>query len=251
MRSIHSAVSNNEDVNSNEVKCRMMKRYIRCATFIGAVGLSSIAMGAPVIINGDFESVAIGSPFSSTNPADIPGWTHTGTPGDSLLWGVGYTDENGSITTAGHGNQFVTLGGGYGPTGTASWSSSITGLTPGNSYVLSFMMAPEGAVSGAQSFDVSFANGSSTGLQTFTSAAPTGNYWHSWESKQLTFLATDTAADVVFSVTDKPYDVGIDYVQVKDASVVPVPAAVWLFGSGLLGLIGVGRRRSVTVQGRE
>ena len=27
------------------------------------------------------------------------------------------------------------------------------------------------------------------------------------------------------------------------ASVVPVPAAVWLFGSGLLGLIGVARRK--------
>jgi hypothetical protein len=29
-----------------------------------------------------------------------------------------------------------------------------------------------------------------------------------------------------------------------DANVVPVPAAVWLFGSGLLGLVGVARRRS-------
>ena len=27
------------------------------------------------------------------------------------------------------------------------------------------------------------------------------------------------------------------------APVVPVPAAVWLFGSGLLGLVGVARRR--------
>jgi hypothetical protein len=27
-------------------------------------------------------------------------------------------------------------------------------------------------------------------------------------------------------------------------SAVPVPAAVWLFGSGLLGLIGVARRKS-------
>ncbi len=28
-----------------------------------------------------------------------------------------------------------------------------------------------------------------------------------------------------------------------DVSTVPVPAAVWLFGSGLLGLIGVARRK--------
>jgi len=28
------------------------------------------------------------------------------------------------------------------------------------------------------------------------------------------------------------------------ASVVPVPAAVWLFGSGLLGLLGIARRKA-------
>jgi hypothetical protein len=28
---------------------------------------------------------------------------------------------------------------------------------------------------------------------------------------------------------------------------VPLPAAVWLFGSGLLGLLGVGRRRAAAV----
>lgn len=35
---------------------------------------------------------------------------------------------------------------------------------------------------------------------------------------------------------------GFDTLQV-DVRVVPVPAAVWLFGSGLLGLVGVARRR--------
>jgi len=34
-------------------------------------------------------------------------------------------------------------------------------------------------------------------------------------------------------------------VQSGDVSAVPVPAAVWLFGSGLLGLVGVARRRKV------
>jgi hypothetical protein len=36
---------------------------------------------------------------------------------------------------------------------------------------------------------------------------------------------------------------GFNYAQ---AAVVPVPAAVWLFGSGLLGLIGVARRKART-----
>ena len=33
--------------------------------------------------------------------------------------------------------------------------------------------------------------------------------------------------------------------NIASASPVPLPAAVWLFGSGLLGLFGVGRRRAV------
>jgi len=33
-------------------------------------------------------------------------------------------------------------------------------------------------------------------------------------------------------------------VGVADLSAVPVPAAVWLFGSGLIGLLGVARRRA-------
>ena len=38
----------------------------------------------------------------------------------------------------------------------------------------------------------------------------------------------------------------VDNVSIKaDVSAVPVPAAVWLFGSGLLGLIGVARRKAV------
>ena len=35
----------------------------------------------------------------------------------------------------------------------------------------------------------------------------------------------------------------IDYTMTFETTVVPVPAAVWLFGSGLLGLIGVARRK--------
>ena len=34
------------------------------------------------------------------------------------------------------------------------------------------------------------------------------------------------------------------YLEISSVSAVPVPAAVWLFGSGLLGLVGVARRRT-------
>jgi hypothetical protein len=38
----------------------------------------------------------------------------------------------------------------------------------------------------------------------------------------------------------------LTYNIVAEAAPVPLPAAVWLLGSGLMGLIGVGRRRRAT-----
>ena len=35
----------------------------------------------------------------------------------------------------------------------------------------------------------------------------------------------------------------VDDLSLNEASVVPIPAAVWLFGSGLIGLVGVARRK--------
>src|ERR1700676_688327 len=116
---------------------RRIARFLPC--FLSLVLLPGVF--AASITNGSFEDVAIGSPFFSSNPANVPGWTHGGTVGDALLWAVGYSDGGGSITTAGAGNQFVTLGGGFGPTGTADWSTTITGLSAGGSYILSFMTA--------------------------------------------------------------------------------------------------------------
>ena len=36
----------------------------------------------------------------------------------------------------------------------------------------------------------------------------------------------------------------ITWLLVRDTTVVPVPAAAWLFGSGLLGLVGLARRKA-------
>jgi hypothetical protein len=40
-----------------------------------------------------------------------------------------------------------------------------------------------------------------------------------------------------------PYSLHMEGIVNQAAAVVPVPAAVWLFGSGLLGLVGIARRR--------
>ncbi len=46
-----------------------------------------------------------------------------------------------------------------------------------------------------------------------------------------------------FSAAGAYVGLPISWLMVRDVSPVPVPAAMWLFGSGLLGLIGVARRK--------
>jgi hypothetical protein len=95
---------------------------------------ASTARGGNLVTNGSFEAVQIGPPFVSSNPADIPGWTRTGAAGDGSLWAIGYVDGGGSVTVAGAGNQFVTLGSGFdNPPAFAAWSQTLTGLTVGGS----------------------------------------------------------------------------------------------------------------------
>lgn len=205
------------------------------------------AHAAPSIQNGDFEDVQIAAPFFSTDPADIPGWTHAGTVGDALLWGVGYSDGGGSITVAGHGNQFVTLGGGFDVPGSASWTSNtISGLVPGQTYDLTFDIANEGGdVGGPQTITLAFNSGATNGPQGFTAPQAFANYWRIWLPESESFVATGTTASITFSVTNQPEDMGLDFVQVVPAAVgVPEPASLVLLVTGLVGLGAIRRRRS-------
>lgn len=54
--------------------------------------------------------------------------------------------------------------------------------------------------------------------------------------------STHASRDFTY-VTDHTFGTNLDLLLYKDVAAVPVPAAVWLFGSGLLGLIGVARRK--------
>jgi hypothetical protein len=137
--------------------------------------------------------------------------------GSTTFNGLPVNVAAGSITTAGSGSQFVTLGGGFDDVGTSSWEQLVPGFVPGNTYVLTFKMASENAVTG-QSITVDFRTGSSTPAQTFTAAASPASYWKDWESKSMTFVANATSVDLRFSATTQ-FDVGLD-----DVSVTPTVA---------------------------
>ena len=55
---------------------------------------------------------------------------------------------------------------------------------------------------------------------------------------------TEDRVNVLYSLTaDSVADPLIGHALVREISTVPVPAAVWLFGSGLIGLVGFSRRK--------
>ncbi len=90
------------------------------------------------------------------------------------------------------------------------------------------------------SANASFING-----EPFSEVQP-GFYWSATE-----LASGDTSRAWLFSMGNGRQNFGLKTndrnawaVQSGDVSAVPVPAAVWLFGSGLLGLIGVARRKS-------
>jgi hypothetical protein len=210
------------------------------------MALSSAVSAAPTIQNGDFENAQINSPFVSSNPADIPGWIHSGTVGDGLLWAIGYSDSGGSVTVAGHGNQFVTLGGGFHVAGSASWTTNtISGLIPGDTYTLSFDIANEGGdVGGPQSMTVFGSSGSNIfDPVLYTAPANSLDYWRIWLPESENFVAGATTASFTFSVSDQAEDMGLDFVQVIPTAV-PEPPSLAVLGAGLAGLrVLRGRRR--------
>ena len=88
-------------------------------------------------------------------------------------------------------------------------------------------------------------------------ASGQADQWQQWEapfdqsdSNWMTDGGPDSLADVLSDVTRLAFfvevtntvglEAGLDNVELNP---IPVPAAVWLFGSGLLGLVGIARRR--------
>ena len=174
-----------------------------------AGGLLLFAQGsyASLITNGGFED-------------GLAGWTcSVTTSGQCVI--------NNSGTTAREGTSYF---GGYenGPAGLSSQSFSTI---VGNTYSISFFY---GSSTSSPTNNLSLVVGDLTksfDLQSFA-----------WFSYSGAFTATSTSTSLMFLFDTDP-GTGTLWLDGVSVNPIPVPATAWLFGSGLIGLTGLARKR--------
>lgn len=218
-----------------------IKRIMAVASITAsAAGFCSSASAANLVVNGSFENDVITSyPWYTLS---VPtGWVKGGSAGDASVWRIGYVDGGGTITVAGEGSQFVTMGGGYMASGTTTWSQTVGGLTIGQAYDLKFRIAGEGPCCGTQTVFVDFL-GASTPGQSFSATPITSNYWKDWSEKGMTLVASATSVTLQFTYSGR-YDMGLDDVRMTAAVPEPETYALMLAGLGALGAVARRRKR--------
>ena len=113
----------------------------------------------------------------------------------------------------------------------------------------------DGTIGGPGTYDLDFIDGPSGPFNVMTGQAGGLFYfdwgvstdvpvWIVWDVSGDSYLATDSDGDGIrgHQMTYGPFS-GLSMTIDFTVSTVPVPAAIWLFGSGLLGIIGLSRHK--------
>ena len=228
-----------------------MKHYqsvFPCAVLL-TLGLFATGAKAQSIVNGSFEADNwSASPGYQLNlaSAGLTGWTvgdvlHSG----EYPWGLNDSNRFGA-GPAPDGKQWVVLGM-SGSSGTEYIEQTVSGLTSGTQYALSFEISSEGYLNGygagnAQ-LNVSAPAGSLSASQIFVAPDSIATYWDTWNTFTYNFVASGTSATVRFTDAGpigNGLDLGLDNVSIKgNSSQTPEQGSVALLlsagiGSGIL-----------------
>jgi hypothetical protein len=217
------------------------------ASYAGDTGVSLATLEA-----GTYNNTVLGSDSKLAALLAV----ETANPSDTLWWGIMGSQYTGpavpnSFATAG-AIQFVTTTNGSATTklktitnsGLSGWAAGLTadiGTVNSNSGGASSVEGPNPATSGV--WDVTNTNGAAFWYGS-VSNGNTGSGSQTLYS-ELTGAGGNTTKGTSASVeTVSLSSGGLSFTGLKTAPPVPLPAAVWLLGSGLLGLTGVARRKS-------
>lgn len=190
-----------------------MRKYLSVAVallFVLGLGAST---AVAQIANGSFETT------------DFGGWTEGGNfEFSQVVTGPFYVYPG-----AEDGDWYAT----FGPVGTPGSISQTISDTAGAQYTFSFWLS-------AVADDPSSFAASWNGTTLYSQVDPnTGGTW-----TQFSFSVTGTGSDTItFSAQDDPAYIALDNVQLSGSTGTPEPGSLLLFGSGIVGLAGVIRRK--------
>jgi hypothetical protein len=191
-----------------------MNKLVRFALTLAILSVGTAALAQ--VANGSFET------------GDFTGWTVSG---DTAFVGVcnvlncsgGFAPEDGNFAAY------------FGPVGDTATIAQNIATTPGDSYALSFYLAnPVGGT--PNYFNVTFGS-SSFSFSNFGVA-------FGWQQFTLTTVATSNETPLSFTFRNDPSYWFLDNVTVSQSGgTVPEPGTIVLFGSGILGIAGIARRK--------
>jgi len=219
-----------------------MKKLISASLLLAATVFAGTA-SANLIVNGSFEDPAVGENTWIVAGSGITGW--------DVVSGAGIEIRNSAVGEAYAGENFIELdsdpsrGGTDNPTNTTI-TQTIQGLEAGL-YELTWAYSPRINVNGG--IDGGFTNGivavwneSSLAEASLVNTGDGGSV-HDWVVYSLIVEASGTGLDTLsFAAFGDEDKLGGSLDDVK-LSAVPLPAAVWLFGSALLGFVGFQKRK--------
>ena len=222
----------------------MFKKSLMALALMAAAVTTANAAPVNLIQNGSFELPDISSPKLidniTNNPSyqadgwevlsnpNLPGWT-AGQNGVELRRVEGAPQD---------GKNFVELDG-----NNNGWISQTINTVADQMYTLSFWYSDRINTSNrpnTNGINWAFGNNNNGGPLLTNSASSSS---HAWTHFTQNIMGTGNPMTLKFSAagTSDSYGSSLDNVSV---TATPIPAAIWLFGSALAGLVGVSRRKA-------
>jgi len=208
------------------------------------------ASATPTFLNPGFEAVAglfaFGTPMTSSN---TPGWMFGSSGAFPLLnTNIACGGSNGA---GNEGCNFAILGGAE-TSGAGFIGQTLTGFVVGQAYTLSWLQSSEFIFMDKVTASIS---GVTTLSMDFSSDPRSGASWGKWQTMSWPFIADSPTLTFTFhgngsglpncnAGTDS-CDPGVDYFQILGAETAPEPSSLLLFGTGLVGLLTLGRNARV------